>query len=66
MGTLVVAYLVAWAVVSAYVTGMAVRYRRLSRRVDELEASLRERSDDAPIHEFCPETRQPVLMSRGD
>lgn len=66
MGTLVAAYAVAWAVVSAYVTTMTVRHRRLSRRLDELEALLREQSDGVPAYEFHPETEQPALADRGE
>ena len=38
MGTLVAAYLFAWAAVTSYVAWLAVHNRRLARRLGELRA----------------------------
>ena len=43
METLLAAYAVAWAVVSAYVLWLAVGNSRLARRLERLETLLRER-----------------------
>ena len=42
MGTLLAAYAVAWAAVTAYVSWLAISNGRLARRVEGLEARLGE------------------------
>jgi len=44
MGTLIAAYLIGWAAVSAYVGRLAVLSRRLTRRLDELQTCVREQN----------------------
>jgi hypothetical protein len=39
MGTLITAYLLAWAAVTAYVAWLAIQNHRLAHRLDELQTS---------------------------
>lgn len=48
MGSLVAAYLVAWAVVCVYIGRLAAQNASLTRRLDELEARKVERSKLSP------------------
>lgn len=47
MQTLLATYAVAWAVVSAYVSWIAVRNRRLTRRLEQLDALMDEQQAGA-------------------
>jgi hypothetical protein len=40
MATLAIAFILAWVAVSAYVSWLAIQNRRLTRRLDELEAAI--------------------------
>jgi hypothetical protein len=44
MGTLIAAYFIAWAAVSAYVGRLVVLGRRLTRRMNDLQSREHERS----------------------
>jgi CcmD family protein len=50
MGTLILAYLVGWVAVSAYIAWLAVENGRLARRLEELEALARQRDNEHPVH----------------
>jgi hypothetical protein len=39
MATLAIAFILAWVAVAAYVSWLAIQNRRLTRRLDELEAA---------------------------
>jgi CcmD family protein len=46
MGTLAIAYVVAWMGVASYTSWIAVANRRLARRLDALEAQRSAAADD--------------------